>query len=113
MTPVRNLQTLTGGTLRPAFWSAPRTSSTASGPCSTPTAICQSRETGTPWRSPQVWRERLPLSLGGVAASGTLPEVRQAEQIAGRYYWDGLYSLNPPIREFWEGVGKQYVPAEI
>jgi len=61
----------------------------------------------------QVWRERLPLSLSGVAASGTLPEVRQAQQIAGRCYWDGLYSLNPPIREFWQGVPKDEVPEEI
>lgn len=44
------------------------------------------------------WRRRLPLSLRGVAASGTLPTVREAEEIDGGYYWDGLYSQNPPIR---------------
>ena len=60
-----------------------------------------------------LWRERMPLSLAGVAASGTLPDLREAERIDGRCYWDGLYSLNPPVREFWEGVGREYVPNEI
>jgi NTE family protein len=49
------------------------------------------------------WRQRLPLSLAGVAASGTLPAVREAQQIKGcGFYWDGLYSQNPPVREFVE-----------
>jgi len=48
------------------------------------------------------WRQRLPLTLSGVAASGTLPIFREAEHIDGDGdYWDGLYSLNPPIREFF------------
>jgi NTE family protein len=67
-------------------------------------------------RAPTVehrWRERLPLSLRGVAASGTLPSVREAETIDGGYYWDGLYSQNPPIREFLAGVEKEDVPDEI
>ena len=38
------------------------------------------------------WRQRLPLSLSAVAASGTLPTMREAEPIDGGYYWDGLYS---------------------
>ena len=38
------------------------------------------------------WRQRLPLTLSGVAASGTLPAFREAERIDGGYYWDGLYS---------------------
>lgn len=59
------------------------------------------------------WRRRLPLSLHGVAASGTLPSIREAEKIDGGYYWDGLYSQNPPIREFLAGVQKEYVPDEI
>jgi NTE family protein len=46
------------------------------------------------------WRQRLPLSLKGVAGAGTLPTFRQAELIGDRYYWDGLYSQNPPVREF-------------
>jgi NTE family protein len=61
----------------------------------------------------QHWRERLPLSLGGVAASGTWPQFLDAKEIGGHYYWDGLYSLNPPIREFLAGVLKEHVPDEI
>jgi NTE family protein len=61
----------------------------------------------------QRWRERLPLSLGGVAASGTWPQFFSAKEIGGRYYWDGLYSQNPPIREFLAGVLPQHVPDEI
>ena len=61
----------------------------------------------------QPWRERLKLSLGGVVASGTLPQFLQAKKIDGRYYWDGLYSQNPPIREFLAGVLKEHVPDEI
>jgi NTE family protein len=48
------------------------------------------------------WRQQLPLCLAGIAASGTLPTMREAEHINGRgYYWDGLYSQNPPVREFF------------
>jgi len=61
----------------------------------------------------QRWRERLPLSLGGVAASGTWPQFFPAKEIDDRYYWDGLYSQNPPIREFLAGVLPQHVPDEI
>ena len=47
------------------------------------------------------WHQRLPLTLSGVAASGTLPAFREAQYIEDcGYYWDGLYSQNPPIREF-------------
>lgn len=59
------------------------------------------------------WRARCELTLRGVAASGTIPSVREAEKIDGRYYWDGLYSQNPPIREFLAGVPKDKVPDEI
>ena len=49
------------------------------------------------------WHQRLPLSLDGVAASGTLPDFREAQHIKGcGHYWDGLYSQNPPVREFVE-----------
>jgi NTE family protein len=47
------------------------------------------------------WHQRLPLSLSRVAASGTLPAFREAQYIKGAgYYWDGLYSQNPPVHEF-------------
>lgn len=47
------------------------------------------------------WRQQLPLSLHSVCASGTLPAFSEAETIAGDgRYWDGLYSQNPPVREF-------------
>jgi NTE family protein len=62
------------------------------------------------------WRQQLPLSLAGVAASGTLPVFREAQEIRQNnerfFYWDGLYSNNPPIREFFDGP-KELVPDEI
>src|SRR5262245_37583144 len=60
------------------------------------------------------WRQQLPLSLAGVAASGTLPVFREAQQIGDSFYWDGLYSNNPPIREFFTGPQDyEYFPDEI
>ncbi|MGZ8402206.1 MAG: patatin-like phospholipase family protein [Rhodoplanes sp.] len=59
------------------------------------------------------WRKRLPVTLRGAAASGTLPAVREAEEIDGGYYRDGLYSQNPPVREFLAGVRREHVPDEI
>jgi NTE family protein len=59
------------------------------------------------------WRQRLPLSLSGVAASGTLPTFREAQRIDGGYYWDGLYSQNPPVREFLADAGKDEKPDEL
>jgi NTE family protein len=50
---------------------------------------------------PNYWRQQLPLSLKGVAASGTLPVFREAEKIDSFCFWDGLYSNNPPLREFF------------
>lgn len=57
------------------------------------------------------WRERLPLCLSGVAASGTLPVFREAQRIGDGYYWDGLYSQNPPVREFIAGT--EEIPDEL
>lgn len=63
------------------------------------------------------WRARRPLTLQGAAASGTLPSIREAQRITvdhrNFYYWDGLYSQNPPIREFLAGVPRERVPDEI
>jgi NTE family protein len=59
------------------------------------------------------WRRRMPLSLDGISASGTLPEFSPAVSIDGGYYWDGLYSQNPPIRNFLSNVHKDDTPDEI
>ncbi len=67
---------------------------------------------GTRQKEVYHWRQRLPLALAGVAASGTLPIFREAEYIkGGGYYWDGLYSQNPPVREFIAGTDE--VPDEL
>ena len=79
-------------------------------PCLIPRSIkeCKAENKGMhPVKHPKdrsrYWRQRLPLSLSGVAASGTLPSLREAEHIkADGHYWDGLYSQNPPVREFFE-----------
>jgi NTE family protein len=59
------------------------------------------------------WHQQLPLTLSGVAASGTLPSFREAQRIDGGYYWDGLYSQNPPVREFFAGVDAKEIPDEL
>jgi NTE family protein len=74
------------------------------------------------------WRMRRPLSLDGVAASGTLPEVLPAQRIPGMefptcepgesvtrtgYYWDGLYSQNPPVRDLVDAPAREDKPDEI
>lgn len=61
------------------------------------------------------------ISLEAVAASGTLPEVRRAQRIAGvknadgkaALYWDGVFSQNPPVREFAAGTERARTPDEI
>src|SRR5262249_57210401 len=58
----------------------------------------------------QRWRERLPLSLGGVAASGTGPQFFSGKEGCGRYYWDVLYSQDPPILGFSWRVHAQPTP---
>lgn len=69
---------------------------------------------GTRPKEVEHWRQRLPLTLASVAASGTLPIFRQAERIDGRYYWDGLYSQNPPVREFvTKANSREEIPDEI
>ena len=68
---------------------------------------------GTRDREVAYWRQRLRLTLDGVAASGTLPTMRKAQRIGGGYYWDGLYSQNPPVREFVAKADVDEVPDEI
>jgi NTE family protein len=74
------------------------------------------------------WRMRRAFSLEGVAASGTLPEVLPAQVIGemrfptcdpgktvtrNGYYWDGLYSSNPPVRDLLDARSKDEKPDEI
>ena len=79
-------------------------------------AMPQARPAGTGRDPGAYWRQQLPLSLAGVAASGTLPVFREAQEIRQNgerfFYWDGLYSNNPPMREFFIGPRK-LVPDEI
>ena len=46
----------------------------------------------TVFRGPQ-------LDVASVLASAAVPDLFPAVAVAGRYYWDGLFSQNPPIRE--------------
>jgi NTE family protein len=74
------------------------------------------------------WWMRRAISLEGVAASGTLPEVLPAQVIPDMvfptckpgqtitrngYYWDGLYSRNPPVRDLLDARVKEEKPDEI
>lgn len=74
------------------------------------------------------WRMRRALSLEGIAASGTLPAVLKAQRIEDTefptrtpgktirrdaYYWDGLYSQNPPVRLLLDADSKEEKPDEI
>jgi NTE family protein len=74
------------------------------------------------------WRMRRPISLAGVAASGTLPEILPAQAIEETrfptcdpaatvtrtgHYWDGLYSQNPPVRNLLDSDAKDDKPDEI
>lgn len=74
------------------------------------------------------WRMRRAISLEGVAASGTLPEVLPAQRIVDTtfptctpgksikrdaFYWDGLYSQNPPVRQLLDRGSKDEKPDEI
>ncbi len=74
------------------------------------------------------WRMRRAISLDGVAASGTLPDILPAQVIDGMvfptcqpgttvtrkgYYWDGLFSHNPPVHDLLVGKRKSEKPDEI
>ncbi len=69
---------------------------------------------GTQAKEVLYWRQRLRLTLSGVAASGTFPLFREAEHIkGGGHYWDGLYSQNPPVREFLAVMGNLSLNKEL
>ena len=43
------------------------------------------------------------ISVDSVAASACLPWMFRAQQVNGDFYWDGLFSQNPPILNFVSG----------
>lgn len=57
------------------------------------------------------WRSE--ISLDAVLASTTLPTLFKAVRIGEGVYWDGLFSQNPPLREFLQGVDVADKPDEI
>jgi NTE family protein len=52
-------------------------------------------------------------SVEQILASAAVPEIFPPVRIDGSYYWDGLLSQNPPIRDFLRGRGKARIPDEI
>jgi NTE family protein len=48
------------------------------------------------------------ISVESVLASAAVPDLFPAVAVDGRYYWDGLFSQNPPIRELTD-----YQPDEL
>lgn len=53
------------------------------------------------------------VSVDQVLASTAVPELFPPVHIDGHYYWDGLLSQNPPIRNFLRGRQKEKIPDEI
>jgi NTE family protein len=47
----------------------------------------------------EVFRED-DLSSSAILASAAEPHIFEAVEIDGRYYWDGLFSKNPPLNDF-------------
>lgn len=74
------------------------------------------------WSDPDVPpAQRRTISYEAVAASGTLPDLRRAQRIPGlknvdgqeALYWDGVFSQNPPVREFVANTCCAETPDEI
>ncbi|MDS4014036.1 MAG: patatin-like phospholipase family protein [Candidatus Accumulibacter sp.] len=67
------------------------------------------------------YERRGPISREAVAASGTLPDLRPAQRIPGMFaddqregrYWDGVFSQNPPVRQFLADSERNRKPQEI
>jgi NTE family protein len=53
------------------------------------------------------------ITAEALLASAALPTLFRAVQIDGGLYWDGLFSQNPPIREFLSGLENAAKPDEI
>lgn len=50
-----------------------------------------------------------------ILASAAIPSIFPAVEIEGQFYWDGLFSANPPISPFLRPglIGKERMPDEI
>lgn len=48
------------------------------------------------------WRNE--ITIDAAIASATLPSIFKAREVAGQFYWDGLFSQNPPLRSFLADV---------
>jgi NTE family protein len=53
------------------------------------------------------------LGVEHILASAAVPELFPPVRIGEHYYWDGLLSQNPPIRDFMRGRDKARIPDEI
>ena len=55
------------------------------------------------------------IRVEAILASAAIPTLFPAVEIDGRYYWDGLFSDNPPVKELIRSVfvGGENVPDEI
>lgn len=53
------------------------------------------------------------ISIDAILASTTLPTLFQGIRIGDEVYWDGLFSQNPPIREFLSKTDVNLKPDEI
>lgn len=55
------------------------------------------------------------ISVEAILASACIPNVFPAVQIGEDYYWDGLFSANPPVDELVQArfMGKGNIPDEV
>ena len=74
------------------------------------------------WCNPDMRpQDKRTISYEAVEASGTLPDLRRSQRIPGLksidgkdvLYWDGVFSQNPPVREFAASTDSEHTPDEI
>ena len=53
------------------------------------------------------------ISIDAILASAAIPTFLRAISIENNFYWDGLFSQNPPIKEFIKGHHAKEKPDEI
>jgi NTE family protein len=53
------------------------------------------------------------VTADAIAASAAIPTIFRATCVGGLPYWDGLFSQNPPVRDFIDGVEPAAKPDEI